>query len=464
MAANMPEFLEGLPNIATTPPSATHVQKLLGMKEAHYGIPSDFACWVLTNMPPSAALRGLGLMDDRTAELNDRSSRRRAELNGYIKCRDEMHKEEGLEPEASCIKINTGVMNFIDDRNWCPGWVSPCWKACAVGALVRTVQGGVNLADLRSDKGEDRRYLALMDIEPNWRDKVQPLPSGLLPQDGVNYFTDAEWDFAAGCQPPVGPLQQAQSPFRDAGVGGYQPPAGHQQQQGAYMAGGISLFDLSHLPEPNPAGSPYLGNPQAAQAPAPGAQQAVPYSPGTESLYLATPRVGTPFGSPLPQQSPFSQQNMFPQQGSFSTSDSTYGSVPNTPRSLVGPFLTPHFQAHVITRSRTASPLASGMSSLRMSPAPGYGQSPSPTPSLASQAVRSASPSPSAGPLHTLPDLREHAATTTWLSHVTDKQSFPHDGGCIRCRRSTRSTVRNPQHAITNSVLGSWFYNPYPRH
>ncbi|KAJ9144335.1 hypothetical protein NKR19_g6537 [Coniochaeta hoffmannii] len=388
MATNKPsDLLAGLPNMATTPPSAEHVKNLLGLHRAGARIPSDFACWVLTSMPPSAALSGLGLFSQPAQR-----ARHIAELNGYIRSCDETERKKGACPIASCIEINDRVTNYIDQKGYCTGNVLICWKSCAVGALIRAVQGGVNLADL-SESDENRLVLGLVDVMPDWGYKIQPL--GV--QQAGNYSPDAEWN------PAVAAPGQPQGQFMDARYGGFQPAAAsEQQQQGPCMAGGISVFDLSHLPEPNHAGL-RSGNSQARQAQPAAAQQPAPYSPGSASLYHATPPLGNPIGSQSQHNAPFSPLNSgyIPQSPFSVLRASGYTSMTSpqspTPSSTLLP---PHFPVHfhsgaAAAPSRSLSPLASGIESLHMGPAPNHLRSHSPSPTTPSYQHSRLSPAPS---------------------------------------------------------------------
>lgn len=281
MALNTAELLAGLPNMATTTPSAIHAQTLEALKRVGATIPRDFACWVLLNMPPTAALQGLGVMG------KSQSSNCTADLNGYIRSCLEQEKNGYVGAGTAYTGVNDRVLEYIRCKEYCTGRASLCWRVCAVGALIRTAQGGVNLAHLLPDGG-DGPYLDLVDIEPAWSYVVQPSPMYQAIQQSERY-EHAGFDFLpaelAGYQPPAGLFQQEQeqeqSPYMDAGARAYQPPVGGRPQQGPYMVGGIPVFDLSHFPEPNPAGSAPPRNRQLAHVPTPPVQQAMHcYSPG----------------------------------------------------------------------------------------------------------------------------------------------------------------------------------------
>lgn len=394
MALNTAALLGGLPDMAATIPSAIHVRTLLALKEAGVRIPADFACWVLTYMPPSAALTGLGLMNASEApHKSPNLAADAADLNGYIRGCTEQQNNGNTGSGASHIEVT----NRIKSRLWCNGRVSVCWMDCAVAALIRTVRGGVNLAHLRPDGG-DGQYLDLLDIEPDWSYAVQPSLTLQGIHQGEDHIMHAGFDLAAalgGYQPPVGQFQQAQARaqaplHQDAGAGRYQPPVGGRQPQNPYVVGGIPVFDLSHLREPSLAGSAHhpgdAHQPAEEQPPRAHHQAMRSYSPGSDSIYSATPRLGaassagnpfsqhgtTPFDMPFSQQSP-----SLPSQ----SGDSDYGSATATAcsparSSLLSPYAAEAARFAPPPRSTTLSPLASSLQSLgMMSPATADGSS-----------------------------------------------------------------------------------------
>lgn len=349
-------------NIAAQPVDAglnmqnsRNIDELLGLFKGKKRIPLDLLVKVLDNIPPSAALRGLGLMED-TYSLA-------ADLNGYISsCINAIEaKGRSVLDTEPFVEVHTSVMRYIGDRGYCTQPISMYWKSFAVGVLIRTVGLHVNLADLRL-RGGDATYLELMTIEPDMSHLSQPFLQVHSLQGSSESFLNMNWSVAAGYQSSGDPCRQMGSP---------------------YMAGGPSVFN----PSPSLgslAASPYLGSfpaPEACPSPAPPSQVG---SPSPHSIYSATPAFDAPFQSPSLQHAPFQNQ------------DGGNISVSNTPHSPAASLLSLH-SLHLAPSpssvpAQRLSPAPNGPPRRHMSATPNYHQSLSPTPS---------------GPMSGSPDYRQ---------------------------------------------------------
>ncbi|OIW32687.1 hypothetical protein CONLIGDRAFT_276386 [Coniochaeta ligniaria NRRL 30616] len=330
------------------------IDDLLGLCKGKKPIPQDLMVKVLGTMPLSAALRGLGLMQD--------SHLLAAELQGYIKGYinavglQEKHTDDPTFSADAETRIRKSIMDFIKQNvqeEHSTKCSSRSWRLLAVGVLIDMVRRRVNLASNLRPQRDDEPYLELNAHELDMLCEAQQVPQNQVWLGNGVPSMDLGGGFGEGYQSPTGPFQQ---------------------ERGPYMAGGLSGFDMSLSPQPNLAASPRPGSfqfPEASSSsPAP---TATARSPGHHSLYSATPRFGSPLGSPL------SQHASFPNQGSG------HISAPNTPQSPAGSFLIPH-SIHLVPSpvsqvARTLSPLSNNMSNLHMSPSPDYRQSLSPTPS-----------------------------------------------------------------------------------
>lgn len=336
--------------------NSRNIDELLGLFKGKKRIPLDLLVEVLDNIPPSASLRGLGLMED-THFLA-------ADLNGYISSGINAIEAKGrsvLDTEPF-VEVHTNVMRYIGDRGYCTQPISMYWKSFAVGVLIRTVGLHVNLADLRL-RGGDATYLELMTIEPDMSHSSQPFLQVQGLQGSAESFLNMNWSVAAGYQSSGDPCQQMGSP---------------------YMASGPSVFNPSHSLHGSLAASPHPGSfpaPEACPSPAPPSQVG---SPSPHSLYSATPAFDARFQSTSPQHTPFPNQ------------DGGHISVSNTPHSPVGSLLSLH-SLHLAPSlssvpAQSLSPGPNGPPRRHMSATPDYHQSLSPTPS---------------GPMSPSPDYRQ---------------------------------------------------------
>ncbi|KAH8913004.1 hypothetical protein BR93DRAFT_964131 [Coniochaeta sp. PMI_546] len=176
-----------------------NIHDLLGLFRGQRQIPPDLVVQVLGNMPPSAALSGLGLMED--------SHSRAADLNGYINsCINAIERQGKSKHDCdSFLDIQASTLKYIANKGYCTRPMSQSWKSLAVGVLVSTVGYGVNLADLRS-QGEDALYIELMTIEPDMSNVAQPLAQTQALQGITDQIKNLTWNSTAGHRYSEGPF------------------------------------------------------------------------------------------------------------------------------------------------------------------------------------------------------------------------------------------------------------------
>ncbi|KAB5515082.1 hypothetical protein GE09DRAFT_1066971 [Coniochaeta sp. 2T2.1] len=382
-----------------TPPT---VYDLLGLFKGQKRITDDLVLKVLGNMPASAALTGLGLMDSLHV--------RAAELDGYIQGCIELLGSHlgGFDDTNAFVEIHERITKYMGDKDYFTSPMSIIWRSCAVGALIWAVRGEYALANLRP-RAKDKPYVELMMVQPECS---QPLPANQVHQGDLSPSLNMDW-FAAGFA-----QAQAQAPFVDAELPGDQPHGSPLPQQGPYMSGGLSGFNISPSPQPNHQGSPDPSSGFSFSTPGTASgRSATPYSqygpiPSFNSPPRSQPEQHSPLcniASPAPSQSPFfnNDDGAYGSMGSFTPSPHHtpflnqhhgLGHMPATPQSPANLHLSsgspnpPKFNApqwntpaRALSPVRSLSPLSNVFSNFHVGSTPGYRQSLSPMPSMASR-------------------------------------------------------------------------------
>lgn len=450
MVFSMDNIFNSLPDMSRTTPSPNHVRWLQGLKVAQQRIPVDFAVWVLTAMPPAAALKSLGLMDQ--------DPQYKASLHGYIKgCLDSQRdKANSLNLALDYVELHSRVMSYVDNnKGRCNEYVTPFWKSCAVGKLLGIVESGVRLSELQQEDDDiNTIYLALRDLDPDLSYKVQSPLVNQLPQNDIDAFNPFVY---MDCNFGPGPWD-------------YQAPGGaFRQPQSPYMAGGLSDFTPSPSPQPSNPPSPW---PQQAHV------NIAPSSPSGSFMSLrSTYTDGSAFGyssvgSPVPQQSQFLNH------------DSGFSPFIGTPQSPANSFLSPQSPNNTPSpfnqRARSLSPPSNGLSNLQMTPS-AFHRSPSPAPSTVTAYTPLRSPPPNSpvpnfhqnfgNPPASGSDLSPMSALFAGHHYNVDKYSInnyshaAHEAQPGPGAQSPARSIVSPSNTIPNmsAVSASVPDNPYRR-